>query len=109
MRKHQLVLSLGGVVIVMAFSFIPFVDWAAHLGGLLAGMAVGLTVFSFSIQSMAWRIIWFVIGLVVTIVGFVGSLYYMYNEVEPLDILRDVCGYYQEYYEGYECSCRKDD
>jgi Rhomboid family len=33
------------VLIVMAFSFIPFVDWAAHLGGLLAGIVVGMVIF----------------------------------------------------------------
>ena len=109
MRKHQLVLCVGGVVLVMAFSFIPFVDWAAHLGGLLAGMTVGLTIFAFSIQNWAWRIIWFLVGLSTTIIGFVMSLKYMYTKVEPLEILRDVCAYYQEYYQDYECSCTRGD
>jgi membrane associated rhomboid family serine protease len=107
MRKHQLVLCVGGVVLVMAFSFIPFVDWAAHLGGLLAGFTVGLMVFAFSIETMVWRIVWFLFGVSGTIAGFVVSLKYMYTEVEPLEILEDVCAYYQEYYQDYECACAR--
>jgi membrane associated rhomboid family serine protease len=104
-RQHQLVLVLGGIVIVMALSFIPFVDWAAHLGGLLAGMAVGLTVFSLSMRSVMSRIVWFLVGLAVTVVGFAASLNYMYTQVEPAEQLRDICEYYQQFFEDYECSC----
>jgi membrane associated rhomboid family serine protease len=106
-RKHQLAEALGGSIIVMLFSFIPFVDWAAHLGGLLTGITVGLTVFAFSVESMAWRCIWFVVGLALTITLFVTSLRYMYNDVEPVEHLSDVCTYYQEFYEDYKCSCSR--
>lgn len=105
MRKHQLELSLGGCVIVMLFSFIPFVDWAAHLGGMLAGMAVGLPIFACYIEAMHWRILWFVVGMVILIGGFAFSLQYMYTEVEADEQLADVCGYYQQFYDDYECSC----
>jgi membrane associated rhomboid family serine protease len=108
-RQHHLVLSLGAIVIVMALSFIPFVDWAAHLGGLLAGMAVGLTVFSLSMRSIVSRIVWFLVGLSLTVVGFAVSLKYMYTQVEPAEQLRDICGYYQQFYEDYECSCTLDE
>jgi membrane associated rhomboid family serine protease len=104
-RKHQLAEALGGSIIVMLFSFIPFVDWAAHLGGLLTGITVGLTVFAFSVESMVWRCIWLVVGLALTITLFATSLTYMYNDVEPVERLRDVCAYYQEFFEDYECSC----
>jgi membrane associated rhomboid family serine protease len=107
-RKHQLVLALGGVVIVMLFSFIPFVDWAAHLGGMLAGIAVGLMIFACHIRSRIWRVLWFVVGLALTVTGFGVSLRYMYNEVEVVEQLRDVCGYYQQFFEDYECSCTLD-
>jgi membrane associated rhomboid family serine protease len=103
-RKHQLAEALGGAIIVMLFSFIPFVDWAAHLGGLLTGITLGLAVFAFSVESMVWRCIWFATGLALTITLFVTSLMYMYNDVEPVERLRDVCAYYQEFFEDYECS-----
>ena len=37
-RKEQCSESMCAVTQVMLFSFVPFVDWAAHLGGILAGM-----------------------------------------------------------------------
>jgi hypothetical protein len=39
---------------------IPFVDWAARLGGLLTGITVGLMVFSCYVGGLVWRCIWFV-------------------------------------------------
>lgn len=104
-RKHQLAESLGGAVIVMLFSFLPFVDWAAHLGGLLTGMTVGMMVFSFSVENMVGRCLWCVLGLGLTVTLFATFLTYMYTQVEGVESLRDVCAYYQEFFEDYECSC----
>ncbi|EEC49807.1 predicted protein, partial [Phaeodactylum tricornutum CCAP 1055/1] len=39
-RKEQCTAVTCSVLLVMLFSFIPYVDWAAHLGGLVAGFAV---------------------------------------------------------------------
>ena len=83
-------------------------DWAAHLGGLVAGLVVGLPVFSCSIKSMLWRILWFVLGLVLSAVTFGCALAYMYSgAVDPADELRDVCGYYQQFFQDYECRCMR--
>ncbi len=105
MRKHQLAEALGGAVIVMLFSFIPFVDWASHLGGLLTGMTVGLMIFSCYVESTVWRCLWFVTGLALTVLLLATSLTFMYHDVEPAERMRDVCAYYQEFFDGYECSC----
>jgi hypothetical protein len=32
---------------------------------------------------------------------------YMYTEVETKEELRDVCGYYQQFFEDYECNCSR--
>jgi len=111
MRKHQLVLAGGGVLLVLVFSFIPFVDWAAHLGGMLTGMAVGLILFSCDIRSYLWKACWFLVGLGLTIGGFWTSLTYMYSgNVEIVEQLRDVCDYYQQMMgdNEYECTCTLD-
>ena len=111
MRKHQLVLAGGGVILVLVFSFIPFVDWAAHLGGMLTGMTVGLMIFSCSIRSYFWRSLWFLVGLALTLLGFGISLQYMYSgNVEIVEDLRNVCEYYQQMMgdDEYECSCTLD-
>mmetsp|Transcript_51709 Transcript_51709/g.155189 ORF Transcript_51709/g.155189 Transcript_51709/m.155189 type:complete len:410 (-) Transcript_51709:98-1327(-) len=105
-RMEQLNGVLCSVTLVGLFSFIPYVDWAAHLGGLVAGMTVGLVTFSFSIKSKMYVGIWFIIGVGSTVTAFILALKYMYNEVEPADELRDVCGYYKQYFEDYECNCQ---
>jgi membrane associated rhomboid family serine protease len=104
-RRHQLVLVLGGAVIVMLFSFLPFVDWAAHLGGLLTGIAVGLIIFSCYAEYTLCRFLWFAIGVGMTCALFASTLVYMSEEVVPDERLADVCAYYQEFFDNYDCSC----
>jgi len=109
-RKEQCCIVTASVVLVMLFSFIPFVDWAAHLGGLIAGFLVGLMIFAWEIHGMAWKILWFAIGSALTLTALIVSLQYMYSgEIETMDELRDVCGYYKEHFEDYECNCMRDE
>lgn len=44
-RKFNLWMALFNVLIIIAFSFSPLIDWAAHLGGLGGGMLLGLWYF----------------------------------------------------------------
>jgi membrane associated rhomboid family serine protease len=104
-RMEQLSGTVICIIIVMLFSFIPYVDWAAHVGGLLSGMAIGLTIFSCYTATICWRVIWFVVGFALTVAYFAVTFLYMYNRVTPNEALRDVCGYYQQYFEDYECHC----
>jgi hypothetical protein len=32
----------------------------------------------------------------------------MLTQVEPMEDLSDVCQYYKQYFEGYECQCQLD-
>ena len=105
---EQLSGVMCSVVLVGLFSFIPYVDWAAHLGGLVAGMTVGLVTFSFSIKSRVFILLWFVVGVGSTVVAFYLTMKYMYSEVEAEEDLRDVCEYYKQFFEDYECSCQLD-
>jgi len=107
-RKEQCGGTLCAVTLVMAFSFIPYVDWAAHLGGLIAGLLVGFAVFSCSMEMVGSRILFCIAGLAITVVCFVWSLAYMYSGViEPAEELRDVCGYYKQFFDDYECRCMR--
>jgi len=109
-RKEQCCIVTASVVLVMLFSFIPFVDWAAHLGGLVAGFVVGLMIFAWDIPGMAWKVLWFSIGTAATVTTFTLALQYMYSgEVETVEELRDVCGYYKENFEDYECNCMREE
>jgi hypothetical protein len=108
-RREQLVACLCSVLIVGLFSFIPYVDWAAHLGGLVAGLLVGIPIFALHFESMIWRTLWVVIGTAATVVCFVWSLSYMYSgAIEPAEELGDVCGYYQQFFDDYECTCSRE-
>eukprot|EP00816_Leptocylindrus_hargravesii_P006136 CAMPEP_0196818566 /NCGR_PEP_ID=MMETSP1362-20130617/66244_1 /TAXON_ID=163516 /ORGANISM="Leptocylindrus danicus, Strain CCMP1856" /LENGTH=244 /DNA_ID=CAMNT_0042196713 /DNA_START=170 /DNA_END=904 /DNA_ORIENTATION=- len=94
------------VVIVMLFSFIPFVDWAAHLGGLIAGFVIGMVLFALQLRSKLFMFFWGVFGILSCVIFYSTSLEYMYNQVEPVEELRDVCEYYRQYFEDYECNCQ---
>mmetsp|Transcript_19055 Transcript_19055/g.34306 ORF Transcript_19055/g.34306 Transcript_19055/m.34306 type:complete len:455 (+) Transcript_19055:151-1515(+) len=108
-RKEQACLVIGGIVVVAAMSFIPYVDWAAHLGGMIAGLVLGAVCFSFKIRSWFFMVIWFVVGVGSTMALYSAGMAYMYNDVETKDELRDVCGYYQQYFDDYECKCMLDE
>lgn len=105
-RKEQCVAVTCSVTVVMLFSFIPFVDWAAHLGGLIAGLVVGIMVFACDISHPCFRVFWCLVGAAMTAASFYLAVDYMYSgEIDPPEELRDVCGYYQENFEDYECNC----
>jgi len=89
------------------YEFISKVDWAAHLGGLLAGIAIGMILFSLEKKNPWWRIIWFIVGILLTVLYFGKTIQLMYSGVEPMKELEDVCAYYQQFFEDYECNCVK--
>lgn len=91
-------------------SFNFSVDWAAHLGGLLGGFCVGMIVFSLDIIKQVWKLFWLLAGIALTVVFYSVTLQHMYSgEVEPAEGLKDVCGYYQQYFDDYECHCMREE
>lgn len=105
-RMEQLNNVLCAVLLVGLFSFVPYVDWAAHLGGLVAGIVIGLILFSTKIKSIGWVSLWLLVGMLLTIFLFAVALTFMYNMVEPSKDIENVCAYYQKYFDDYECNCQ---
>lgn len=109
-RKEQCAGVTCSVIVVMLFSFIPYVDWAAHLGGLLAGFCVGMILFARDLQkARCSKLFWLLVGIAITVAYFTVVFQRMYSgDIDPADELRDVCNYYKEHFEEYECNCQRD-
>ena len=90
----------------MAFSFIPYVDWAAHLGGVISGFIAGFLCFAPWIRTKYCAVIWFAIGAAMNFFYYVACMTYLYTSVQPNGNLGDVCGYYKQYFQDYECNCQ---
>ena len=108
-RKEQCAGVSCSVVVVMAFSFVPLVDWAAHLGGVIAGFCVGMIVFALDMRrAKCSKLFWLLVGIGITLAYFVTVFDLLYSgEVQPAEELRDVCAYYEENFEEYECNCQR--
>ena len=91
---------------MLAFSFVPFVDWAAHLGGVICGFLAGISCFAPWIKTKHCAVLWFLVGAALNLAFYVGTVTYLYTSVEPIDDLQDICKYYQQYFEDYECNCQ---
>lgn len=110
-RKEQCAGVMCSVTVVMLFSFIPYVDWAAHLGGVVAGFCVGMILFSANLKkARCSKLFWLLVGVAITIVYFGVVFQRMYSgEIETAEELRNVCQYYKENFEDYECNCQRND
>jgi membrane associated rhomboid family serine protease len=54
-RAGYLVMVVLNILITLSFSTVPYIDWAAHLGGLLGGMMIGGIIFGGEFKSARWR------------------------------------------------------
>jgi hypothetical protein len=82
------------------------VDWAAHLGGLIAGFAAAFLCFAPKIKTRMYAVFWSVVGVAMNVSLYVPMIKYMINDVQPNEELNDVCAYYKQYFDGYECQCQ---
>lgn len=105
-RKEQLSQSLCAVILVLAFSFVPYIDWAAHVGGVIVGFTTGILCFAPWIKTKYCATLWFVVGIILNVVFYSITLSYLYNNVKPSGELKDVCEYYKQFFEDYECNCQ---
>ena len=105
-RGLQCMIVPCSIVVVMTFSFIPFVAWAAQIGGLMGGLIIGTTMFALKLEYPSCQCVWFILGLVVSMVFYFVIIWFMfYGDVAINENLRDACGYYKARYEDYECTC----
>lgn len=110
-RNEQLRGVLCSLFVVALFSFVPYVDWGAHLGGMLAGWCIGMYLFSFRIKTYIWRICWGLVAVASTTIYFgllFGKVFGNLNGgLQPTNQLADVCSYYKQFYPDYVCTCMR--
>jgi len=51
---------------------------------------------------------WFLTGFFLTVIGAALGIVFMLKEIKDnvADEMGDVCGYYKQYFEDYECNCQ---
>lgn len=107
-RKDQACHVIFGIILVMAMSFVPYVDWAAHLGGLVAGFAMGIVLFSFTMKNKFGTVFWLCVGIASCFALYTTFIAIMFT-TETDDEMRDICEYYRQFFEDYECKCQLDE
>lgn len=120
-RKEQAVNMLIIVSLVMLMSFVPLVDWSAHLGGLVSGSLLVLLIFPSialvnrrirSLMSFLLHVSLVGGSLVTLLVVFATQLADVlgFTEEDWGDQLGDICENNRQYAESidyeYECECR---
>jgi len=105
-RSDQCKEALCTVFIIAAFSMIPLVDWASHLGGGLGGLLIGFALFGPGCYYCVFAIFLTLAGWGLSIFLFSYGLKYLYTQVEADEALGDYCTYFQDFVEDYECVCQ---
>ena len=91
--------------VLFFFSLLPYVDFSGLVGGLVAGFATSMVIFSRSIKDVEERRQWAGAGILSLVFTFgLGSIIMM--KVYPNQELADVCGYFANLYnDEYDCIC----
>jgi len=104
MHGSYLIMIGINVAITLSFSMVPYVDWAAHLGGFIGGALLGGALFGGSVEP-AWQgKLGQCICLVVLLVSLGVGIWILYDVLEPNEELLHVCKYYEEAF-GSKAGC----
>lgn len=82
-RNCQLVIVVGAVVVTLATSFSPNVDWAAHMGGALQGILWGVALLADQLDINRNQYRARIGSMVINAVLWIYSLYYIIERLHP--------------------------
>lgn len=71
---------------------------------------MGIMIFSLQIKTTRWKLGMFATGVVMSFIFYGTGIHHMFHVVKNnvAQEMSDVCGYYQQFFEGYECRCMLD-
>ena len=72
-------------------TFLTYIDWSGHLGGLFTGFLAGIALFSYAIADGFSRTIWTSIGIAGIVIGATLSLSVLFTITETDEELSDAC------------------
>ena len=82
-RNCQISIVVVSIVVTLATSFSPNVDWGAHFGGAVQGVLWGVILLGSELDNLRNRMILRLVCLSVSIILFVYSFYYMIVKLNP--------------------------
>lgn len=99
--------AVCSAAVVFFLTFLTYIDWSGHLGGLFTGFFAGLVFFSFAIRDRKTRVILNLFGLFGILFGVLILGVILFHYATPDEDLADVCSYFRNLYsEGYSCECQ---
>jgi len=101
---------LGGVVssaaVLFVLTFLTYIDWSGHLGGLCTGLLVGFFYFSHALLGRKTRSTIRLISFLAMLVGGLALAAVLFRYSYYDEDLADACNYFRNLYvEGYTCEC----
>lgn len=78
------------VVITLATSAAPYVDWGAHVGGAIMGWLLGIALLSSELDNRRHAVIATVISASIAVALFISNIYYIAVLLHPSDALIQV-------------------
>lgn len=104
-RSFQLVMCFINITIVIGFSFVPYVDWAAHSGGLLGGALIAMITFGKAVSApRRRRMVQWGAAAVLAIFCLI-SLIVTYTSITPPAELLWICGEVQPAFPETNLDC----
>lgn len=99
-RMFQFVMCFINILIIIGFSFVPFIDWAAHIFGLIGGLLLGIFAFRRHINyESALKTFGLRVGApVLFVVLFFLGVALVYSVEKPPRSLLAYCNYLQSFY-----------
>jgi membrane associated rhomboid family serine protease len=91
MRNAETLSLLFAILLIVCLSFLPLLDFPAHVGGLLMGSVLALNIFANRLQHHVWRWTAQVAGAVLLIGITAPSIWWFIARTEPDEFLLHLC------------------